>query len=150
MTAVEKIGKLTDKPVETGGTYKLETSFPIGIAAQGLSFSYEDRPVITDLSFNIEPGDKACIKGRAGSGKSTVLKLLTGVYKDFNGQLLINKVPIANYDLRTLRERMGILFQQENIFHGTLWENLTMGKPNIDRGFINELCEKTGLRDSAK
>lgn len=146
MTAVEKIGKLTDKPVETGGTYKLEGSLPMAITAKDLSFSYADRPVVTNLSFNVQPGDKVSIKGRAGSGKSTVLKLLTGVYKDFQGQLLINQVPIANYDLTTLRERMGILFQQENIFNGTLWENLTMGKPGIDRHFINELCQKTGLQ----
>ena len=146
MTAVEKIGKLTDKPLESGGSYKLEASSPIRITAQGLCFGYEDRAVITDLSFNIQPGDKACIQGRAGSGKSTLLKLLTGVYKDFRGQLLINQVPIANYDLANLRERMGILFQQENIFHGTLWENLTMGKLEIETRFINELCEKTGLQ----
>lgn len=145
MTAVEKIGKLTDKPIEHGGSYQLETSSPIAINAKGLGFGYENKAVITDLNFSIKPGDKVCIKGSDGSGKSTLLKLLTGVYKDFKGQLLINKIPIANYDLPSLRKRMGILFQQENIFHGTLWENLTMGKPGTDKALINELCEKTGL-----
>lgn len=144
MTAVEKIGKLTDKPVEHGGSYKLESSSPIAISAEDLSFGYEDRLIVKDLNFSILPGDKVCIKGRAGSGKSTLLKLLTGVYKDFGGQLLVNKVPIGNYDLATLRERMGIYFQQENIFHATLWDNLTMGKP-VDKSFIAELCEKSGL-----
>ena len=102
--------------------------------------------MVADVNFAIQPGQKACIKGSAGSGKSTVLKLLTGVYKDFSGQLLVNALPIANYDLRSLRERMGILFQQENIFHGTLWENLTMGRPGTDRVFIAELCDRTGLQ----
>jgi len=145
MTAVEKIGKLTDKPVEDGGSYQLETSSPIAINADGLRFGYDKKPVVADLSFAIKPGDKVCITGRAGSGKSTLLKLLTGVYKDFEGQLLINKVPIANYDLFSLREKMGILFQHENIFQGTMWDNLTMGKPGTDKTHIHDLCEKTGL-----
>lgn len=146
MTAVEKINKLTDKPIENGGSYQLESSSPIAIHAEGLRFGYEAKPIVSDLNFSIKPGEKVCIKGRAGSGKSTLLKLLTGVYRDFEGQLLINKVPMANYELPSLRERMGILFQQENVFHGTLWENLTMGKPGIDKAFLNDLCEKTGLQ----
>ena len=71
---------------------------------------------------------------------------MTGIYKDFEGRLLINQIPIANYDLASLRERMGILFQHENIFHGTLWENLTMGKSGTDKVLINDLCERTGLQ----
>jgi ABC-type bacteriocin/lantibiotic exporter with double-glycine peptidase domain len=146
MTAVEKIAKLTDKPIENGGTYSLEESEMIAISAKNLSFGYDDKPIFKDLNFDIQPGDKVCIKGRDGSGKSTLLKLLSGVYKDFKGQLLVNNVPIANYELLPLRKKMGILFQHENIFHGSLWENLTMDNPGITRGFINELCQKTGLQ----
>jgi ABC-type bacteriocin/lantibiotic exporter with double-glycine peptidase domain len=146
MTAVEKIAKLTDKPIENGGTYSLEDSEMIAISAKNLSFGYDDKPIFKDLNFDIQPGDKVCIKGRDGSGKSTLLKLLSGVYKDFKGQLLVNNVPIANYELLPLRKKMGILFQHENIFHGSLWENLTMDTPGITRGFINELCQKTGLQ----
>ena len=146
MTAVEKISKLTDKPIEKGGNYLLEPSLPIAIRAEGLRFAYDKKPVVADLNFSINPGDKVCIKGRAGVGKSTLLKLLTGIYKDFEGRLLINQIPIANYDLASLRERMGILFQHENIFHGTLWENLTMGKSGTDKVLINDLCERTGLQ----
>jgi ABC-type bacteriocin/lantibiotic exporter with double-glycine peptidase domain len=146
MTAVEKISKLIDKPLEKGGNYQLESSLPIAISAEGLRFAYDKKPVVADLNFSINPGEKVCIKGRAGVGKSTMLRLLTGVYKDFEGHLLINKIPIANYDLASLRERMGILFQHENIFHGTLWENLTMGKPGTDKVLINDLCERTGLQ----
>lgn len=146
MTAVEKIGKLTDKPVESGGSYQLQNSSAITLSARNLSFGYEaGKSVIRALDFNIMAGEKVCVTGSAGSGKSTLLKLITGVYKDFEGQLLINNVPIGNYDLPSLRERMGILFPQENIFHGTLWENLTMSKPGIETEYIHQLCEKTGL-----
>lgn len=146
LTAVEKIGKLTDKPVETSGNYQIENSIALGVEAQNLYFGYEtDKQVIKNISFKITPGEKACITGNDGSGKSTLLKLLTGVYKDFSGSLLINNIPIGNYDLHSLRERTGILFPRENIFHGTLWENITMGKPGIDKEHINYLSAKTGL-----
>lgn len=146
LTAVEKIGKLTDKPVETSGSYQIENSIALGVEAQNLYFGYEaDKLVIKNVSFKITPGEKVCISGNDGSGKSTLLKLLTGVYKDFSGSLLVNNIPIGNYNLLSLRERTGILFPQENIFHGTLWENITMGRPGIDKDHINYLAGKTGL-----
>jgi ATP-binding cassette, subfamily B, bacterial len=145
MTAVEKIGKLTDKPVEQGGSYQLDTPSPIAIRASGLRFGYQKKPVLADLNFFIGAGDKVCITGPDGSGKSTLLKLLSGIYNDFEGHLLINNIPIANYNLTHLRDRMGIVFQQENIFHGTLWENLTMANPGTDKTLINDLCERVGL-----
>ncbi len=146
LTSVEKIGKLTDKPVETSGNYQMEEPTGFGVEAQHLNFGYDaDKQVIKNVSFKIASGEKACVTGNDGSGKSTLLKLFTGVYKDFSGSLLINNIPIGNYDVHLLREHIGILFPQENIFNGTLWENITMGKPAIDKIYISELVSKTGL-----
>ena len=146
LTAVEKIGKLIDKPLETSGKYEIANSIALSVEAQNMSFGYEaERQIIQNLTFQVSAGEKACITGNDGSGKSTLLKLLTGGYKDFSGSLLINDIPIGNYNLASLRERMGILFSQENVFHGTLWENITMGKPVIDKEHINYLSGLTGL-----
>lgn len=146
LTAVEKIEKLTDKPVETYGSCQIEGSAAMRLEAQNLCFGYEaDKLVIKNISFKIAPGEKACITGSDGSGKSTLLKLLTGVYKDFSGSLLINNIPLGNYNLASLREHTGILFPHENIFQGTLWENITMGKQETDKEYINHLMGKTGL-----
>jgi len=117
LTAVEKISKLTDKPIEASGTYQLQQPGGISITAEKLRFGYDDRSVINGLSFNIPAGKKITITGAAGSGKSTLLKLLTGIYTDFTGSLLLNNVPFANYDLSSLRKRTGIFFLHENIFH---------------------------------
>ncbi len=145
LTAVEKIGKLTDKPVETSGTYRHQQHTARRIEAQHLSFGYEGaKPLFSDLSFAIAPGETVCITGHDGSGKSTLLKLLTGVYKDFGGALLIDGIPIGNYDLASLREHTGILFLHEDIFEGTLWENITMGK-EADAAYVTQLCRQTGL-----
>lgn len=145
MTAAEKINKVMEKPVEHSGSYKLESA-GIAVHAKDLCFEYEpDNKIIQNLNFSILPGEKVCITGSAGSGKSTLLHLISGIYKTYTGSLSINNVPLANYDLEALRERTGILFSQENIFHGTLWDNLTIGKENIDKQYLMFLCKETGL-----
>lgn len=144
LTAVEKISKLTDKPIEASGTYVLDSDNGISIKTNNLVFGYEDRLVISGLSFQINPGDKVTITGSDGSGKSTLLKLLAGVYDDANGMILLNNVPLRNYDISSVRKKMGIFFLYENIFNGTLWENLTMGR-NVDRNYLHQLVKQTGL-----
>lgn len=147
LTAVEKINKLADKPVESSGSFPLQTQTPLGIEARGLSFGFDpDKPIISDLSFGAPPGQTLCITGPGGSGKSTLLKLIAGVYSDFEGALLINGVPIGNYDLASLRERTGILFLYEDVFQGTFWENITMGR-EVDAAHVAHLCRETGLTD---
>jgi ABC-type bacteriocin/lantibiotic exporter with double-glycine peptidase domain len=146
LTAVEKIEKVTDKAIDASGQYSLDASSELSIEAKDLTFSYEgDRQILKGVSFKIASGETACITGSDGSGKSTLLKLLTGLYKDFSGALLINGIPIGNYDNDLLREKTGIFFSNENIFNGTLWENITMGKSNVDEAHITMLSNKLGL-----
>ncbi|MGV3656908.1 MAG: peptidase domain-containing ABC transporter [Chitinophagaceae bacterium] len=147
LTAVEKVSKLTDKPVEEPGSIELDPANAVSIEAGQLQFAYEQgKPIISNLSFQIQRGQKVCITGLDGSGKSTLLKLLLGIYKDFTGTLTINGVPIGNYNLASLRDSTGILFPYENIFEGTIWENITMGKEGIDSAYVYRLAAQTGLQ----
>jgi ATP-binding cassette, subfamily B, bacterial len=144
MTAVEKISKLTDKPLELSGTQKLDTTNGISVTAKNLTFSYDDKPLIRNISFHVGAGNKVCIRGKESSGKSTLIKLLSGVYTEYNGGLLLNDLPLSNYDLQSVREKTGVLFLQENVFLGTLLENLTMGK-DVDMNYLGKLIQTTGL-----
>jgi ABC-type bacteriocin/lantibiotic exporter with double-glycine peptidase domain len=148
LTAVEKVNKLIDKPVETSGSYALEqASSGMMVEAKALSFEHEaGKPTFTNLSFTVQPAEKAAIGGKDGSGKSTLLRLLLGVYKDFTGALMINNIPIGNYNLESLRKKTGMLFPQENIFHGTLWENISMGREDIERSYVGKLATEIGLQ----
>jgi ABC-type bacteriocin/lantibiotic exporter with double-glycine peptidase domain len=146
LTAVEKVSKITDKPIESFGNYLPEHSAPVSIEAQHLSFGYyPEKQVLTDVSFKINQGEKVCITGNDGAGKTTLLKVLTGSFKGFDGSLLFNNVPIGNYDLPALREKTGILFPAENIFEGTLWENITMGYSQVDKAYVTNLVQQCGL-----
>lgn len=145
LTAVEKINKLLDKPVETEGSFVLSGG-PARVEFRNVNFAYaEGRPILRDLSFAVPAGQKVWLIGPNGSGKSTVLKLLTGAYTNFTGSVLINDVPIGNYDLQSLRSQTGILLSQQDVFLGSVWENITMGDANVDRNYLLELCRKTGL-----
>jgi ABC-type bacteriocin/lantibiotic exporter with double-glycine peptidase domain len=148
MTSVEKISKLVEKPVEPSGSMPLLPNQKIGIEARSVTFGYDNaHPILRNLSFRIEPGQKVCLKGENGSGKSTLLRLLSGAYSEFEGSVLVNGVPIFNYDLGSYRAQTGIMLHQEDIFNATLRENLTMGNESVDTLYLNDLVAKVGLTD---
>ena len=147
LTAVEKVNKLTDKPTEASGTYQFAPNAGVELEAVNLSYGYDvGKPILKNLSFEVPQNSKVCISGPDGAGKSTLLKLLLGVYKDFTGTLTLNGVPIANYNLEEVRKNTGILFAQENIFGGTLMENISLGRTGLDDAYIAWLVREVGLQ----
>jgi ABC-type bacteriocin/lantibiotic exporter with double-glycine peptidase domain len=147
LTAVDKLAKLTDKPLEENGKIILSEERN-GILVEGdkINYSYPNQqPVLQQVDFSFEPGQLICIQGKAGTGKSTLLRLLDGAYTDFTGSLQLDKIPIRNFDLNSLRSQIGILLHQHDIFQGTLWENVTMGRPNVAIDHVVRLFEKVNL-----
>lgn len=147
LTAVDKLEKLTDHPIEQSGSIELnKENRGLLVEARNLSFSYtNDRPVLQGISFQFNPGERICLMGKGGTGKSTLLRLLDGAYADFDGSIQIEKVPIRNYNLKSLRANIGILLHQYDIFQGTLWENITMGNPSVQVDQVIKLFERVGL-----
>ena len=152
LTSVEKLGKVTDQPIEQEGNVNLDNR-PEGLtlAMNAVNFSYgkpENRTqaVLKNINLTINENEKVCIMGRGGSGKSTLLRLFTGSYKGYTGSLLINNMPLTNYNLQSLRSQTGILFGQQDIFEGTLLENITMGWTGISAEHILEVAENIGLK----
>ena len=147
LTAVDKLAKLTDKPLEENGKIILSEE-KNGILVEGdkINYSYPNQqPILQQVDFSFEPGQLICIQGKAGTGKSTLLRLLDGAYTDFTGSLQLDKIPIRNFDLNSLRSQIGILLHQHDIFQGTLWENVTMGRPNVAIDHVVRLFEKVNL-----
>ncbi|MFM6924885.1 MAG: peptidase domain-containing ABC transporter [Ferruginibacter sp.] len=150
LTAVEKIEQVTDKESEQQGSvlFNAQRNEGISVCIQNLSFGYSGADkVINNLSLDAKPGEKICISGNDGSGKSTLLRLLTGMYDDFEGNILFNDIPLKNYNLQQLRQKMGVMISQQDIFEGTLLENITMGLENPDMEELMHLCKKTGLAE---
>jgi ABC-type bacteriocin/lantibiotic exporter with double-glycine peptidase domain len=93
----------------------------------------------------INANAKVCITGKDSAGKSTLLKVMTGTYTDFKGSFLIDDVPVNNYNLDSLRTQTGVLLNQQDIFQGTVLDNITLGNTSVQMGEIKTLAAITGL-----
>jgi len=145
LTSVEKINKLIEKPIDEDGTYEFVKKQGIEIEAKNLSFGFQSTSILQNISFHIKPGQKVAIAGDGDSGKTVLLRILTGVFQDFEGELSYNQIPINNYNLNTLRNHVGIYMQKQDIFSATLWENITLGNPEIKEQDILDIFKIVGL-----
>lgn len=149
LTSIEKIANLTDKPIEQNGSVQLAgITNGLKVEMKNLSFSYNDETdVLTNISFQVISGEKVCIKGKDSSGKSSLLRLMAGAYTDFRGALLLDDVPLGNYDLDSVRSQIGVLINNQDIFNGTLWENIALGSSTASMETVNDYAKKVGLID---
>jgi ATP-binding cassette, subfamily B, bacterial len=147
LTALEKLGKITESETETEGSLSLPVkSHGVAINFNNVHFQYPDgNSVLNNLSISVKPGQNIAIMGKSGAGKSTVLRLLTGAFKEFTGNVLIDDVPVGNYSLHSLRSQTGILLNAQDIFKASLLDNLTMGNTNISLEEVAALSAITGL-----
>jgi ABC-type bacteriocin/lantibiotic exporter with double-glycine peptidase domain len=146
LVSVEKLGKVTNAEIEESGTIELEdASKGVAVSFVNTGFSYPNgSKALHDITLSVPPGSVVHVAGSSGSGKSTLLRLLTGNYKSFTGSVLIENVPVGNYQLNSLRAQTGILLSSQDIFHGTLMENITLGNA-VSMHEITTLAAKTGL-----
>ena len=150
LTSVEKINKITEKPIDEEGSYEFVKKQGIEIEAKNLSFGFEKNDILQNISFHIKPGQKVAITGDGDSGKTVLLRLLTGVFQDFEGDLSFDQVPINNYNLNTLRNNIGIYMQKQDIFSASLWENITLGNTNIKEQDVLDTFKIVGLESFYK
>ena len=145
LTSVEKINKITEKPIDEEGSYEFIKKQGIEIEAKNLSFGFDKTDILQNISFHIKPGQKVAITGDGDSGKTVLLRLLTGVFQDFQGDLSFDQIPINNYNLNTLRNHIGIYMQKQDIFSASLWENITLGNAEIKEQDVLDVFKIVGL-----
>jgi ABC-type bacteriocin/lantibiotic exporter with double-glycine peptidase domain len=145
LTSVEKINKITEKPIDEDGSYVYVKKQGIEIEAKQLNFGFQNTPILHDINFQIKSGQKVAITGDGDSGKTVLLRLLTGVFQDFEGSLTYNEIPINNYNLNSLRSEIGIYMQKQDLFDASLWDNIALGNPNVKEQDVLDTFKIVGL-----
>jgi len=109
------------------------------IRFDNVTFGYDrNQPVLRDVSFDVKPGEMIGIVGRSGSGKTTLVNLLGRFYDVQEGRIEIDGIDLRDLSTKQLRERLGIVFQDSFLFRGTIWKNLSYGRPQatIEQGLV--------------
>lgn len=138
LTALEKLGSVTDIPVENSEGLSFSevkrASNGMDLNIHKLSYTYpnSNEACLNNLSFEIKAGERVCISGFNGSGKSTLIKIITRLYEDYSGSININNVPLKNLKVNEFRNYIGDHSSHEDIFKGTVKENILLGHETID------------------
>jgi ABC-type bacteriocin/lantibiotic exporter with double-glycine peptidase domain len=143
LTGVEKLNAISEKKTEIKGKMPfLLNGNGISVEVKDLNFKFLDsRPVLENLNFAIQPGNKICVMGDGGSGKSTLLELIGGTIKNFEGIINVNNIPINNINQKEYRKSIGVFYNEQDIFDGTIFDNICMGNENITPNEILRYAE---------
>ncbi|MCE2743487.1 MAG: ABC transporter ATP-binding protein/permease [Fluviicola sp.] len=144
LTAIEKLDSVLDLKNEKTGEIELKKD-DLTISLKDVSFQYENgKLIVSDINQTINKGDKICIYGEPQVGKSTLLKILGFHYLDYKGNLLINSIPQKNYYLNSLRKATSYFSINNNLFLGTLWENISLGNNQLDHNELIKITHELG------
>jgi ATP-binding cassette subfamily B protein len=132
LSGTKRVLELLDTPVSLAEPAEPDPwEAPRGaIRFRDVTFGYDrNQPVLHDVSFTVAPGEMVGIVGRSGSGKSTLVNLLARFHDVQDGGIEVDGVDIRRIATARLRERLGIVFQDSFLFRGTIWKNLSYGRP---------------------
>lgn len=150
---VDSVVKFLNKPPQVkdrDDAVDLHIGAPPKITFNHLSFSYDnDHEVLTDVTFDINPGEFVAIVGESGIGKSTLLKLLQRFYQTEHDSIRINDVPIDDYKSASVRQYFSIVAQKVELFNETLRENIRYGRMDATDEQVKEALCKAGLAELA-
>ena len=134
MASSERVFGLLDTPVEITDPARARavTGKDNGrIVFDHVWFAYRDEPVLRDVSFSIEPGERVGIVGATGAGKTTLINLLLRFYDVNQGRVTVDGVDVREMSLTTLRRRFGLVLQDVYLFSGTVRDNIAMGQTGV-------------------
>lgn len=115
-----------------------------GITFEDVTFSYiKETEVLSDVSFNIEPGTTVAIVGATGAGKTTVAALINRFYDPEQGRVLIGDQDISDVTFQSLHDSVALVSQEPYLFDGTVLDNIRYGSPDASDDEIKELCRET-------
>ena len=131
LTAVDKVAQITDLPLEKVGGLDFQRHAVAGytIELKQLRYRYPEKPehVLNGIDLRVNSGERICIAGPGNAGKTTLTNLIAGIHTDYEGIITINNYSLRDLDIRHLRDSMAKNISPEDIFDGSILENITLG-----------------------
>ena len=122
-------------------------TFERGVAFENVSFSYDEKQVLRDVSFAIKAGEITSVTGASGAGKTTIVDLLLRLHRPEDGKILVDGAPLDEMDLVRWREMMGYVPQEVILFHDSVLANVTLGDPTLGRDEAQAALTAAGAWD---
>ncbi|MDC5839282.1 type I secretion system permease/ATPase [Vibrio europaeus] len=146
MTIIEQVMSMPDEQ-EEGKRYIHRPIVHGKIELDKVTFHYPDSPIasIRDLSLTINPGEKVAIIGRIGSGKTTLERLIMGLYKPTEGHVRIDDTDIDQLHHVDIRRNIGCVPQDSQLFYGSIRDNITLGRPLADDRDVLDAANRAGV-----
>lgn len=147
---LDRIGDVLESEPEQDERTVLDTPTLSGkIELREVSFRYDPNAplVLKDISVAIEPRQKVAVVGRTGSGKSTLGKLLLGLYPPTSGEILYDGISLQDLNYRTLRTQFGVVLQESLLFSGSIRENISFNDPALEFEQIIEAARMAAIHD---
>ncbi|KAF1013641.1 MAG: lipid A export permease/ATP-binding protein MsbA [Burkholderia sp.] len=148
MTAAELIFGLIDEPLEPQGGGRALSKARGEIEYRAVSFDYgaSERPTLDQLSFKVSPGEMVALAGPSGGGKSTLVNLLPRFFDAIGGAILVDGVPIVDYDVHELRSQLSMVSQDVVLFNDSIAANVAYGS-TPDRERVQAALEAANLAE---
>lgn len=148
-TSYEILDKVMQMDVERPASQRFlhRDKYRGAISFRNVSLTYPNQklPAVSDLTFHIEPGEKVGLIGRIGSGKTTIEKLVLGLFEPQEGAVLVDGTDLRQLDPADLRRNIGCVPQDVFLFHGSVRENITMGAPFADDAAVLRAASIAGV-----
>lgn len=149
MAGVKRINAFLAQPERTLPTAQTDTARG-EVVLSHITFGYTDVPVLRDLSFSVRAGEQVTLVGRTGAGKSTVFRLLLGLYKPQKGSLTIGGVDVSAITDRDRRMCIGCVEQHFSAVPGTVLDQITLRDPRITQQMAEKAAQLAGIDDAIR
>lgn len=151
LTAVDKVAHITDLPIEKVGGLDFPATLTQGfnVRTKNLKYKYSASGyyALKGIDLEIKSGETICITGQGNSGKTTLMNILSGLYTDYEGVVTINNYSLRDLDLTHMRDQVAKNISQEDLFDGTLLENITLGRSTTTIQDAIQAIDQVGLGD---
>ncbi|RSV32188.1 peptidase domain-containing ABC transporter [Sphingomonas sp. ABOLH] len=150
------LGRIADialsKPEPTTASGMLETPIHGEIELRNVSFRYGhgDADILKGVNLHVARGEMIALVGPSGGGKTTLMKIMMGLLEPTSGMVLIDGKPLGKLGNRTWRARMGSVMQEDQLFAGSLAENVSFFDPEIDMTKVEECCRRAAIIDEIR